>query len=116
MVTDEESCGAGSSNQTYGGGSIGTASPVRREIFHKSSKEFYKAVAAQWGISCKMSDRCRCLECQVNDPFFSRGARAKIIRRRSTLGVNVYTYVYVPGGRVAGFTIVGGEGRLRNRV
>ncbi|XP_020277738.1 uncharacterized protein LOC109851757 [Pseudomyrmex gracilis] len=34
------------------------------KIFHKSSKEFYKAMAKQWGITCKMSDHCRCLDCQ----------------------------------------------------
>lgn len=34
------------------------------EILHKSSKELYRAVAAQWGIACKMSDHCRCLDCQ----------------------------------------------------
>ncbi|KAF2900090.1 hypothetical protein ILUMI_06096 [Ignelater luminosus] len=34
------------------------------EIFHKSSKELYKAVAKQFGITCKMSDQCRCLDCQ----------------------------------------------------
>lgn len=37
------------------------------QIIHKSSKELYKAVAAQWGITCKMSDHCRCLDCQVNN-------------------------------------------------
>lgn len=37
---------------------------------HKSHKEFYRAVAKQWGITCKMSDHCRCLDCQVSD--FSR--------------------------------------------
>ncbi|XP_023246316.1 uncharacterized protein LOC106642965 [Copidosoma floridanum] len=31
---------------------------------YKSSKEFYKAMAKQWGITCKMSDTCRCLDCQ----------------------------------------------------
>ncbi|XP_060523099.1 uncharacterized protein LOC132700038 [Cylas formicarius] len=34
------------------------------EIIHKSSKELYKAVAKQFGITCKMSDQCRCLDCQ----------------------------------------------------
>lgn len=36
----------------------------RPEILHKSSKELYKAVAKQFGITCKMSDQCRCLDCQ----------------------------------------------------
>jgi hypothetical protein len=39
----------------------------RPEILHKSSKELYRAVAAQWGITCKMSDHCRCLDCQVSN-------------------------------------------------
>lgn len=34
-------------------------------ILHKSSKALYRAVAAQWGITCKMNDHCRCLDCQV---------------------------------------------------
>lgn len=36
------------------------------EILHKSSKELYRAIAKQCGITCKMSDQCRCLDCQVN--------------------------------------------------
>ncbi|XP_066142667.1 uncharacterized protein [Euwallacea fornicatus] len=38
--------------------------PQAQEIMHKSSKEFYKAVAKQFGITCKMSDHCRCYDCQ----------------------------------------------------
>ncbi|GLV39673.1 uncharacterized protein CBL_08261 [Carabus blaptoides fortunei] len=34
------------------------------EILHKSSKELYRAVAKQFGITCKMSDHCRCFDCQ----------------------------------------------------
>ncbi|KAG8034905.1 hypothetical protein G9C98_007981 [Cotesia typhae] len=34
------------------------------EILHKSSKELYRAIAKQCGITCKMSDQCRCLDCQ----------------------------------------------------
>ncbi|KAL1512682.1 hypothetical protein ABEB36_002238 [Hypothenemus hampei] len=41
-----------------------TAPPRAQEIMHKSSKEFYKAVAKQFGITCKMSDHCRCYDCQ----------------------------------------------------
>ncbi|BES95431.1 Hypothetical protein NTJ_08240 [Nesidiocoris tenuis] len=33
-------------------------------IIHKSTKSLYKALAAQWGITCKMSDQCPCLDCQ----------------------------------------------------
>lgn len=35
-------------------------------INNKSTKEIYKAVAKQWGITCKMSEQCRCMECQSN--------------------------------------------------
>ncbi|XP_073981754.1 uncharacterized protein isoform X2 [Rhodnius prolixus] len=38
--------------------------PKQIMIVHKSSKELYKALAAQWGITCKMSDHCRCYDCQ----------------------------------------------------
>ncbi|XP_066901499.1 uncharacterized protein [Halyomorpha halys] len=38
--------------------------PKEIVIVHKSSKELYKALAAQLGITCKMSDHCRCYECQ----------------------------------------------------
>ncbi|XP_050295045.1 uncharacterized protein LOC126735150 isoform X2 [Anthonomus grandis grandis] len=41
-----------------------TTPPKAQEIMHKSSKEFYKAVAKQFGITCKMSDQCRCYDCQ----------------------------------------------------
>ncbi|XP_054738933.1 putative uncharacterized protein DDB_G0286901 [Anastrepha obliqua] len=38
---------------------------VTQEIIsNKSSKEIYKDLAKQWGITCKMSDACRCMECQ----------------------------------------------------
>lgn len=41
------------------------ATPVKGpEILHKSSKELYRAVAKQFGITCKMSDQCRCFDCQ----------------------------------------------------
>ena len=35
------------------------------EKSYKSSKDYYRAMAKQWGITCKMSDNCRCLDCQV---------------------------------------------------
>uniref|UniRef100_A0A1B6DH12 DUF4802 domain-containing protein n=1 Tax=Clastoptera arizonana TaxID=38151 RepID=A0A1B6DH12_9HEMI len=42
-----------------------TQSTVKvKQVIHKSSKEFYKAVAAQLGITCKMSDQCPCFDCQ----------------------------------------------------
>jgi len=47
------------------GGPRGGDRKAAKKILHKSSKEFYKAMAKQWGITCKMSDHCRCLDCQV---------------------------------------------------
>lgn len=55
--------GANDDNGGPGGGNRKAAKEPK--ILHKSSKEFYKAMAKQWGITCKMSDRCRCLDCQV---------------------------------------------------
>ncbi|XP_008217390.1 uncharacterized protein LOC100114329 isoform X2 [Nasonia vitripennis] len=42
------------------------APPAKKgqEILYKSSKDFYRAMAKQWGITCKMSDNCRCFDCQ----------------------------------------------------
>ncbi|XP_011302793.1 uncharacterized protein [Fopius arisanus] len=56
--------------------SIQTPGP---EISHKSSKELYKAVAKQCGITCKMSDHCRCLDCQGRyfDCEFEKDEQAK---------------------------------------
>lgn len=62
-VSGEGGGGGGGSGCGPGGGG---RQPVKgTEILHKSSKEFYRAVAKQWGITCKMSDHCRCLDCQV---------------------------------------------------
>lgn len=47
------------------------------KILHKSSKELYRAVAKQCGITCKMSDHCRCLDCQVSS-LFTRSHSAAI--------------------------------------
>lgn len=33
---------------------------------NKSSKAMYKAVAKEWGITCEMSEQCRCMDCQSN--------------------------------------------------
>ena len=60
---DERESDEGSENEEA---SPAQPSPKRPEILHKSSKELYRAVAAQWGITCKMSDHCRCLDCQVS--------------------------------------------------
>lgn len=50
-----------------GGGGGGERTPAKGpEIIHKSSKALYRAVAKEWGITCKMSDQCRCFDCQVS--------------------------------------------------
>ncbi|XP_012274422.1 uncharacterized protein LOC105696490 [Orussus abietinus] len=59
MAIRESSTGSG------GGPGATIRTPAKGpEILHKSSKELYRAVAKQWGITCKMSDHCRCLDCQ----------------------------------------------------
>lgn len=53
------------SNQYYneddggGGQQMNYSEKKGPEILYKSSKELYKAVAKQCGISCKMTDTCR---------------------------------------------------------
>ncbi|KAL7042325.1 hypothetical protein ACKWTF_001101 [Chironomus riparius] len=34
------------------------------ELLYKSTKELYKVVARECGITCKMTDTCRCVDCQ----------------------------------------------------
>ncbi|KAG5675769.1 hypothetical protein PVAND_005645 [Polypedilum vanderplanki] len=34
------------------------------DLVYKSTKELYKAVARECGITCKMADNCRCVDCQ----------------------------------------------------
>lgn len=55
--------------QAYEGTSTGSVMRPQTEIkgpeiLYKSSKQLYKAVAKECGITCKMSDQCRCLDCQ----------------------------------------------------
>lgn len=33
-------------------------------ISNKSTKRIYKDLAKQWGITCQMSEQCRCMDCQ----------------------------------------------------
>lgn len=64
---NEDEGGGGRENRLKQQGSVQSQSPSTpppQEIMHKSSKEFYKAVAKQFGITCKMSDHCRCYDCQ----------------------------------------------------
>lgn len=60
---DVEDCDGGD-DDSGGPGGGGRKAAKGPKILHKSSKEFYKAMAKQWGITCKMSDHCRCLDCQ----------------------------------------------------
>ncbi|CAL1682104.1 unnamed protein product [Lasius platythorax] len=62
MENAEDDDGDDDGNGGPGGGDKKAAKTPK--ILHKSSKEFYKAMAKQWGITCKMSDHCRCLDCQ----------------------------------------------------
>ncbi|KYN44067.1 hypothetical protein ALC56_01606 [Trachymyrmex septentrionalis] len=61
------------------GGPRGGDRKAAKKILHKSSKEFYKAMAKQWGITCKMSDHCRCLDCQSHyfDCDYEKDEQAK---------------------------------------
>jgi hypothetical protein len=38
---------------------------ARRKERRKSSTELYREAAALLGLTCSMSDSCRCIECQV---------------------------------------------------
>jgi len=40
-------------------------SKSRRKERRKSSTELYREAAALLGLTCSMSDSCRCIECQV---------------------------------------------------
>uniref|UniRef100_A0A0K8SRL0 DUF4802 domain-containing protein n=1 Tax=Lygus hesperus TaxID=30085 RepID=A0A0K8SRL0_LYGHE len=57
----DEACGEGSSMER---GPSQRTQPKEILIIHKSTKSLYRALAAQWGITCKMSDQCPCLDCQ----------------------------------------------------
>lgn len=52
--------------QTNENSSQDVQSTVDTVISNKSSKKIYKAVAREWGITCKMSETCRCMDCQSN--------------------------------------------------
>lgn len=63
--TEDAEDGDGGDDGSGGPGGGDRKAAKGPKILHKSSKEFYKAMAKQWGITCKMSDHCRCLDCQV---------------------------------------------------
>lgn len=52
--------------QTSENNSHDMQSTIDTIISNKSSKKIYKAVAREWGITCKMSETCRCMDCQSN--------------------------------------------------
>ncbi|XP_058801788.1 uncharacterized protein LOC131670306 isoform X2 [Phymastichus coffea] len=62
MTDDEEAI----EESTDEGEPVRKGPPAKKppEIVYKSSKEFYRVIAKQMGITCKMSDNCRCLDCQ----------------------------------------------------
>ncbi|KAK9884038.1 hypothetical protein WA026_004971 [Henosepilachna vigintioctopunctata] len=62
-------------------------------IVHTSSKEFYKAVAKQFGITCKMSDDCRCYECQSH--YFDCSDFDKTEQEKSDGGLSAGTPLFI---------------------
>lgn len=70
----EQDCSSNSSDENASDGAWQTnessshdvQSTVDTIISNKSSKKIYKAVAREWGITCKMSETCRCMDCQSN--------------------------------------------------
>ncbi|XP_063993594.1 uncharacterized protein LOC135171160 [Diachasmimorpha longicaudata] len=61
------------------GANIQNIMEISHPEMHKSSKELYRAVAKQWGITCKMSDHCRCFDCQSHyfDCEYEKDEQAK---------------------------------------
>ncbi|XP_065368360.1 protein kinase 4 [Calliphora vicina] len=59
-----ENCGEQQQHQQYYQQQQQELSQTPEIISNKSSKEIYKDLAKEWGITCKMSDGCRCMECQ----------------------------------------------------
>lgn len=53
-------------NQLYDLQNLQLQNTLDTIINNKSSKKIYKAVAKEWGITCKMSEQCRCIDCQGN--------------------------------------------------
>lgn len=63
FVLDEEPIEV--EEESEDGGSIAPIlSTAPSKLAHMSSKEIYKELAKEFGISCKMSDNCRCYNCQ----------------------------------------------------
>ncbi|XP_015110378.1 uncharacterized protein LOC107036748 [Diachasma alloeum] len=80
----EEQTESASDTETHQGDEVGGTSiqniiETPRPEMHKSSKELYRAVAKQWGITCKMSDHCRCFDCQSHyfDCEYEKDEQAK---------------------------------------
>ncbi|XP_049546101.1 uncharacterized protein LOC125957446 isoform X3 [Anopheles darlingi] len=65
LSTDEDCSSYSNSHLIYQQHNNYATTEVKRpEILYKSSKQLYKAMAKECGITCKMSDQCRCLDCQ----------------------------------------------------
>ncbi|XP_035786574.1 uncharacterized protein LOC118463806 isoform X2 [Anopheles albimanus] len=65
LSTDEECSSYSNSHHIYERHNTYPTSELKGpEILYKSSKQLYKAMAKECGITCKMSDQCRCLDCQ----------------------------------------------------
>lgn len=59
---------------------------------NKTSKEIYKDLAKQWGITCKMSESCRCMECQSHyfDCDYDDVSNAKDVNPRRSLTNSIF--------------------------
>ncbi|XP_003424711.1 uncharacterized protein LOC100678098 [Nasonia vitripennis] len=59
----DDDSGAGSSKRSSGTVSAPTSPPARQR---KSSTELYKEAVEILGLTCTLSDSCRCIDCQSN--------------------------------------------------
>lgn len=67
MTDDEEAIEESTDEGEAVNNQVAPPAKKGQEILYKSSKDFYRAMAKQWGITCKMSDNCRCFDCQVTN-------------------------------------------------
>ncbi|KAL3286643.1 hypothetical protein HHI36_001142 [Cryptolaemus montrouzieri] len=90
----EEECGKYQSQDDEGdGNTIPTITSKGPVIVHTSSKELYKAVAKQFGITCKMSDDCRCYECQSH--YFDCADFERTEQEKSDGGLGAGTPLFI---------------------
>ncbi|PSN48600.1 hypothetical protein C0J52_22218 [Blattella germanica] len=64
LVAASSSASGGNSSQQAGGSRKQDGRKARRKERRKSSTELYREAAALLGLTCSMTDSCRCIECQ----------------------------------------------------